>query len=319
MTSTSTTQSEPWTILRLLQWTTEHLKKTGSSSPRLDAEVLLAHARGCGRIELYTAFAEEPGEPVKAKFRELVKRRATGEPVAYLVGTKEFYSLEFIVSKDCLIPRNETEHIVIECLDRAKKAISANPTKVLRIVDVCTGSGCIAISVAKHLQQSQITAIDLSPAAIAIANSNVALHQLSDRVRILEGDLLAAIEDASMDFVLSNPPYISENEFAKLEKTVREYEPRMALVSGADGTEIIQRLASQASKKLLPGGWFICEFSPMIAEQVVAHLNSTNEWTSVAIVKDLAGLKRLVVAQSAASPIGTTQATTAPFQSSPTT
>ena len=189
MTSTSSTQSEPWTILRLLQWTTDHLKKTGSTSPRLDAEVLLAHARGCGRIELYTAFAEEPDEPVKAKFRELVKRRATGEPVAYLVGMKEFYSLQFQVSKDCLIPRSETEHVVIECLDRAKKIVAKDPSRVLKIVDVCTGSGCIAISVAKHLLQSSMVAVDISPQAIAIANANVTQHQLTDRIEVVEKNL----------------------------------------------------------------------------------------------------------------------------------
>lgn len=180
MTATSTTQSDPWTILRLLQWTTEHLKKTGSLSPRLDAEVLLAHARGCERIDLYTAFAEEPDELVKAKFREVVKRRAQGEPVAYLVGKKEFYSLQFQVSKDCLIPRGETEHIVVECLDRAKPILAADPDKHFNIVDVCTGSGCIAVSVAKHLSQCTITAIDLSPAAVAIAKANVEQHKMTN-------------------------------------------------------------------------------------------------------------------------------------------
>ena len=299
MTSTSTTQSEPWTILRLLQWTTEHLKKNGSPSPRLDAEVLLAHARGCERIALYTAFAEEPDEPVKARFREVVKRRAQGEPVAYLVGKKEFYSLSFQVSKDCLIPRGETEHVVVECLDRAKSILAEQPTKHFNIVDVCTGSGCIAVSVAKHLSPCTLTAIDLSPAAVAIAKSNVEQHQLSDRITVTESDLLQSIADDSVDFVLSNPPYVSESEYANLDKTVREHEPRMALVGGTAGTEIIQRLAAQASKKLIAGGWFICELSPMIADQVESHLASTNEWTNITMVKDLARLKRLAVAQRA--------------------
>ncbi len=297
MTSTSTTQSDPWTILRLLQWTTEHLKKSGSPSPRLDAEVLLAHARGCERIALYTAFAEEPDEAVKAKFREVVKRRAQGEPVAYLVGKKEFYSLAFQVSKDCLIPRGETEHIVVECLDRAKPTLAAEPTKHFRIVDVCTGCGCIAVSVAKHLPQCAITAIDLSPAAVAIAKANVEHHHLTERVSVVESNLLDTVADNSVDFVLSNPPYVSEAEYAKLDKTVREHEPRMALVGGASGMEIIEQLASQAAKKLVPNGWFICELSPMIADQVESHMASTEQWTNITIVKDLARLKRLVVAQ----------------------
>jgi release factor glutamine methyltransferase len=297
MTSTSTTQSEPWTILRLLQWTTEHLKKCGSSSPRLDAEVLLAHARGCNRIELYTAFAEEPEEPVKAKFRELIKRRAAGEPVAYLVGMKEFYSISFQVSKDCLIPRSETEHVVIECLDRAKKIRSEQPEKWLNIVDVCTGSGCIAVSVAKHLLQCKVTASDLSPEAIAVANSNIKVSQLEDRVSVLESDLLSAVEDNSADFVLSNPPYISQDEFDKLEKTVRDYEPKLALVSGPTGMEIIERLSDQATSKLVDDGWFICELSPMIADSVLTRLSADPHWKNTSLVKDLAGLKRLVVAQ----------------------
>ncbi len=297
MTATSTTQSDPWTILRLLQWTTEHLKKTGSPSPRLDAEVLLAHARSCERIELYTAFAEEPDETVKAKFREIVKRRAQGEPVAYLVGKKEFYSLQFQVSKDCLIPRGESEHVVVECLDRAKPMLVAEPAKQFNIVDVCTGSGCIAVSVAKHLSQCTITAIDLSPAAVAIAKANVEQHKMTDRISILESDLLASIGENSVDFVLSNPPYVSETEYAKLDKTVREHEPRMALVGGVSGTEIIKRLASQAADKLVENGWFICELSPMIADQVESHMVSTQNWTNITIIKDLARLKRLVVAQ----------------------
>lgn len=297
MTSNSTTQSDPWTILRLLQWTTEHLKKNGSTTPRLDAEVLLAHARGCERIALYTAFAEEPPESVKAVFRDIVKRRAQGEPVAYLVGKKEFYSLSFQVSKDCLIPRGETEHLVIECLDRAKEIHAADPTKHLSIVDVCTGSGCIAISVAKHLANCSITAIDLSPAAVAIANNNVQLHKLTDRIQVNVGDLLSSIPDESLDFVLSNPPYISEPEFDKLEKTVREHEPRMALVSGANGTEIIERLAEQAASKLVGNGWFICEFSPMIADAVESHLTASNQWKDITVLKDLARLKRLVSAK----------------------
>ena len=301
MTSTSTTQSDPWTILRLLQWTTEHLKKSGSPSPRLDAEVLLAYARGCERIALYTAFAEEPDETVKAKFREVVKRRAQGEPVAYLVGKKEFYSLPFQVSKDCLIPRGETEHVVVECLDRAKPIIAAEPTKHFNIVDVCTGSGCIAVSVAKHLPQCTITAIDLSPAAVVIAKANVEQHQLTDRVSVVESNLMDTVPDNSVDFVLSNPPYVSEAEYAKLDKTVREHEPRMALVGGATGMEIIEQLASQAAKKLVANGWFICELSPMIADQVESLMASTNQWTNISIVKDLARLKRLVVAQRPAT------------------
>ena len=187
MSNGNAANHEPWTVLRLLQWTTEHLRKTGSSSPRLDAEILLAEAMKCQRIELYTSFAQEPSEDVKARFRELVKRRASGEPVAYLVGKKEFYSISFHVSKDCLIPRGETEHLVIECLDRAKRLLASAPNQTIHIADVCTGSGCIAISLAKSLPQAQLLAIDLSPEALAIAKINVEEHALSDRVELRQG------------------------------------------------------------------------------------------------------------------------------------
>jgi release factor glutamine methyltransferase len=301
MTAQGTTQSEPWTILRLLEWTTEYLKKHGSPSPRLDAEILLAHARDCPRIALYTSFNLEPDEATKATFRELVKRRAGGEPVAYLVGKKEFYSLEFCVSKDCLVPRGETEHLVIECLDRAKKLSTENEQHCPRIIDVCTGSGCVAISLAKHLPKYQVTAIDLSPEAIAMATRNVLLHQLDQRVQVLQGDLLAPVENNSALFVVSNPPYVSESEYAALDKSVRDFEPQMALVAGPNGTEIIERLICQSMEKLVDHGWLLCELSPMIADRVEQLLLQDPHWTNVAITKDLAGLKRIAVAQKSLS------------------
>lgn len=302
MSETETTQNEPWTILRMLQWTTEHLKKHGSPSARLDAEVLFAHARKCKRIDLYAAFNEEPPEEVKAVFRELVKRRAAGEPVAYLVGQKEFYSLSFLVDKRCLIPRGETEHIVIECLDRLKKLPTPNPdTPPTQIVDVCTGSGCIAVTIAKEAQRIAkpvaVTAIDISSDALALARQNVELHQVQNIVSCIEADLLSTIEPNSCDFVLSNPPYVSLAEFEKLDKSVRNFEPRLALVSGEQGTEVIQRLIAQSAQCLKPGGWLIFELSPMIFADCRTALESSGNWQDIRQVKDLAGLPRVLVAQ----------------------
>ncbi len=302
MSETETTQNEPWTILRMLQWTTEHLKKHGSPSARLDAEVLFAHARKCKRIDLYAAFNEEPPEEVKAVFRELVKRRAAGEPVAYLVGQKEFYSLSFLVDKRCLIPRGETEHIVIECLDRLKKLPTPNPhTPPTQIVDACTGSGCIAVTIAKEAQRIAkpvaVTAIDISTDALAVARQNVELHQVQNNVSCVEADLLSTIEPNSCDFILSNPPYVSLAEFEKLDKSVRNFEPRLALVSGEQGTEVIQRLIAQSAQCLKPGGWLIFELSPMIFATCRSALESSGIWQDVRQVKDLAGLPRVLVAQ----------------------
>jgi len=302
---TSTTQSEPWTILRLLQWTTEHLKKSGSPSPRLDAEVLLAEARGCQRIDLYAAFNEEPPESVKAIFRDSIKRRAAGEPVAYIVGKKEFFSLPFHVTSDCLIPRGETEHVVIECLDRLKKyqriEESGSEPKAIRIVDVCTGSGCIAITIAKESAKFganiNVTAIDLSADALAIAAENVRRHEVSELVSLDEGDLLASIPDRSVDFIVSNPPYVSKAELLELDRGVRDYEPKMALVSGPTGLEIVERLVAQSADKLVPGGWLIFELSPMIAECSMELLQKDSRWKQASLVNDLAGKKRVAIAQ----------------------
>jgi release factor glutamine methyltransferase len=300
MSDSGSTPTEAWTILRMLQWTTEHLKKHGSPSARLDAEVLFAHARKCQRIDLYAAFNEEPPEEVKAIFRDLVKRRASGEPVAYLVGKKEFFSLPFIVNQACLIPRNETEHIITECIDRIKK--SQGP---LRIADVCTGSGCIAITIAKECQRmnvpASVIAIDLSPEALEIAKQNLELHKVQDRVEMIQADLLEAISDESCDFILSNPPYVSEEEYSKLDKSVRNYEPKMALVAGNSGTEIIQRLVDQAALKLKPSGWLIFEHSPMNAAKCLEILSQSQTpsgpWADLRTVKDLSGLARVTIAR----------------------
>src|SRR6478672_7807971 len=180
--------SESWTILRLLTWTTDYLKSHGSDSPRLDAEVLLAHARGCERIMLYTAFDQIVDESVRGKFRELVKRRAEGEPVAYLVGKREFYSLSFRVTPDVLIPRPETEFVVVAALD-ALKELPNDPL----VADVGTGSGAIAVAIGKHAPRAKAIAIDISSAALAVAKENAAAHQVLERIEFLEGDLLASL------------------------------------------------------------------------------------------------------------------------------
>lgn len=285
--------TETWTVGKLLTWTTEFLKKSGSQSPRLDAEVLLSHARGCKRIELYTSFEEEPDERVKAAFREMVKRRADGTPVAYLVGYKEFYAATFEVNPDVLIPRPETEHLVVEALDRAKD-IEAKP---LRVADVGTGSGIVAITIAKQLAHAEVTAIDLSPKALEVARRNAALHELSEpQLTFLEGDLLSACSsEQQFEMILSNPPYVSDSEFESLDRTVRDFEPKSALVSGPDGFEIIARLLAESLERLVVGGYLIFEFSPMLAQRLGEFVGPG--WSEPLVSKDLAGLARIVTLQ----------------------
>jgi release factor glutamine methyltransferase len=283
---------ERWTVLRLLQWTTDFFKRRGSDSPRLDAEILLAHARDCSRIELYTAFEEEPDETQRTAFRELVRRRGEGTPVAQLVGYKEFYSLRFRINEHTLIPRPETEHLVIETLDCVKAMeVSDRP---LRIADIGTGSGAVAIAIAVHLPSAEITAVDTSEQALEIARWNAEQHQVADRIRFIESDLLAEVDSPEhFDLICSNPPYVSEAEYAELDRSVRDFEPRGALVAGESGTEVIKRLLTESAGRLVAGGRLILELSPMIAdecEQLAEHLG---DFTETRFVKDLAGHKRI--------------------------
>jgi release factor glutamine methyltransferase len=295
-----TPAADAWTVMRLLNWTTDFFRKRGSESPRLDAEVLLAHARDCSRIELYTAFDTEPTEEQREAFREMVRRRGDGAPVAYLVGYREFYSLRMRVNESVLIPRPETEHVVIEALDRAKAMLAQAPDRKLKVVDVGTGSGAIAISIAKHLPPATITAIDLSPEALQIAKWNADQHGVTDRVKFIEGDLLAPIAaDASIDIIVSNPPYVSDAEYAQLDKTVREHEPKSALVSGPKGTELIERLLHEAPSRLKGGGQIIIELSPMIADASAELVQKTGRFEPPKFIKDLAGLRRVLTARKA--------------------
>lgn len=294
-------ENEVWTVLRLLQWTTDYFRKRGNESPRLEAEVLLAHALQCSRIELYTAFESQPTAEQRGTFRELVRRRGEGVPVAYLVGYREFYSLKFTVTPAVLIPRPETEHLIIEALNQAKRLAAADLGRPLRIVDVGTGSGAIAITVAKHLATAypaggQITAVDLSPEALAVAEQNATDLEVDPPIHWVQGDLLEPLpnEPDSLDLVLSNPPYVSQSEYSELALTVREHEPQGALVSGPTGTELIEKLIQQAGDRLIVGGALIVELSPMIAAAVAKLVQADGRYSNAHFIKDLAGHQRIL-------------------------
>jgi release factor glutamine methyltransferase len=333
--STIIMSAEPWTVGRLLTWTTDYLKGHGSDSPRLDAEVLLAHALGRQRIELYTTFDEVPGEEARTAFRELVRRRAEGMPVAYLVGRREFYSLSFRVTPDVLIPRPETELLVIAVLDLARGArdegrgaregeqrglgtsVPSEPTSAQStiinpqssisnpqspipnpsIADVGTGSGIIAVCLAKHLPACRISAIDNSSAALAVAKENAQRHGAADRIEFLKSDLFAAVPvERQFDFIVSNPPYVTTGELDGLAADVRKFEPRAALVAGPRGTEVIERLIAQSADRLRPGGHLLMEISPTIHDAVRSLLESNARFELGPTTKDLARLPRVVQA-----------------------
>lgn len=288
-------QTEEWTIGRLLAWTTKFLKERGADSPRLDAELLLAEACGRKRIELYTSFEETPPDAVRTAFRELVRRRAEGTPVAYLLGRREFYSLSFRVTSDVLIPRPETEFLLIRLLDLARKREIDAPVE---IVDIGAGSGILAICAAKELPRARVTAVDISPAALAVARDNAADHGMTERIAFVEGDLLGGLPDEQrFDFVVSNPPYITTAEMATLAVDVAKHEPRIALEAGPRGTEIMERLIPEAAARLRPGGWLLMEISPQLSAAVTELIASDGRFEPATISKDLAGLARVAQAR----------------------
>jgi release factor glutamine methyltransferase len=310
----------PWTVGRLLNWTTDFLKEKGAESPRLDAEVLLAHVRGCKRIELYTAFEQPASEELRAKFRELIKQRAAGKPVAYLVGHREFFSLPFIVTPDVLIPRPETELLVVRAIDIAKPQPRVNdppvreqsdadpeipvpkptpaPPKPITIADVGTGSGIVAVTLAKHLPAAKVTMIDVSPAALKVAQANADRTKVSDRIEAIESDLFAAVPaDRKFDLIVSNPPYITSDEMKQLAVDVRRYEPTLALDGGPEGTTVIERLIPQAAERLRSGGWLLMEISPTIVGRVEQLLEADPRLERQPTQKDIAGLARVVQAR----------------------
>ena len=278
-----------WTVGRLLNWTRDFLKKKGSESPRLDAEVLLASVLACERVRLYTQYEDEVGESDRSRFRDLVKRRAEGTPVAYLVGRKEFYSLTLDVSPAVLIPRPDSEFVVVEALARLKEVESP------RCVDIGTGSGCLALACVQHHKSARFIAVDVSPDALAVARKNATKLGLADRVEFRQGDLLGPVaEEGPFDAILSNPPYIATAVIPTLEAGVRDHEPGLALDGGEDGLRVVDRLISQAIPLLKPGGHLILEIGSDQEAPVRALIAARPELDLAPTVRDAANHPRVI-------------------------
>ncbi len=294
----------PWTIARLLAWTQEHLKRSGLDAPRLCAEILLAHALRCERIHLYTRHDQLPGAEVLGTFRELVRQAAAGRPIAYLTGTKEFFALPFEVGSDAFIPRPETEILVERTIDLARRAAAP-----LSILDLGTGSGCIAVSLAKHLPTARLCASDISPAALQVAQRNAERHGVAARIQFRAGDLFAPWRSDGLgrpganpllfDVIVCNPPYIATHG-APVAPNVRDYEPHVALFAGPDGLDVIRRVLAEAPAWLAASGHLLVELAYDQAP-AARGLLAAAPWQSVATYRDGAGRERVIHARRAAA------------------
>src|SRR6266700_1831179 len=257
----------------------------------MNAELLLMFTLGCDRAYLYGHPERELTSEEQSHYEDALAQRSRGIPAQYITGHQEFWGMDLIVSPAVLIPRPETEHLiekVLECVGRAP-----SPAK-LRIVDVGTGTGCIALSLAKELPQAEIHATDISPAALEVARANALRHGLESRIQFHETNLLSGIEKYTFNVVVSNPPYVGESEEETDQLEVRKFEPRNAVFAGPTGTEVIERLLPQAWEVLKPGGGLVMEISGTIAGGVQELLS---DWINVEITNDLQGIPRVVAAR----------------------
>ncbi len=290
-----------WNIGALLQWTTDFFNRRQVDEPRLSAELLLAHALHCTRMQLYTQFDVEPPEQQLQGFRELVKKRGENVPVAYLIGKAWFYSLEFAVTPDVLIPRPDTETLVEHIIMRVRQAPGWETPNIL---DLCTGSGCIAITLAKHLPNAKLVATDVSEKALAVAAENAKTLGVADRVQFLQGDLLTPVlalaPPAQFHVIASNPPYIASGDIAGLPPQVRDHEPHLALDGGPDGLNALRKIVQEAQPCLLPGGMLAVEIAYNQAAVAQGVAEGAPWLASHKLLRDAAGRDRCIVAFRAA-------------------
>ncbi len=269
-----------WTTLGVLDWTTQRFSEAGIAAARLEAQVLLAHVLGCSRVQLYTGFDTPLAEAELARYRGLIKRRLAGESVSYLVGETEFWGLPFTVDSSVLVPRPDTE-TVIE-VARVARPDRAGPC---RILDLCTGSGVIAVSLAKEYPAAQVVATEISPAAAAIARKNAVRNGVAERVDIREGDLFAPVHGERFELIASNPPYIASAVIPTLSAEVRR-EPAIALDGGPDGLAFYDRICAQARAHLTAGGVLLVEHGYDQATAVRDRLSAAG-FSAIALVHDL--------------------------------
>jgi release factor glutamine methyltransferase len=271
----------------------KELDDSAVGSPRMNGELLLMFTLGCDRTYLYSHPERELNEDEQLRYYAAVSRRASGYPSQYITGHQEFWGLDLIVTPAVLIPRPETEHIVEVVIEIARAAEYHGQPGRPKLVDVGTGSGAIALALAKELQSAEVLAVDVSTSALEIALANAARLQLESRIQFQESNVLnSVVRDGSFDFVVSNPPYVALSEADKVQDVVKKYEPKVAVFAGEHGLDIIRRLIPQAREALRSGGYLVMEIGYSMSEAVMGIMEGFEE---VHAVPDLAGIPRVVV------------------------
>lgn len=289
-----------WTIQKLLNWVTEYLTNKAVDSPRLCAELLLCHVLSLQRIELYTQFDKAVPQRQLDALRDLVKRAGLHEPVAYLTGRTEFYSIELDITADCMIPRPETELLVQRAIEflRVREGVQF-------VCDLCTGSGCIAVAIAKNFPAARVIATDISAGALEVAARNIEKHNLHERVELLQGDLfeplVGQLDVTEFDLIVCNPPYVSSAEYETLASNVKDYEPKSALLAGTDGLDVYRRLIEKADSFLKPGAALMLEIGYAQGPAVRKLLEQTDTFAEINIEKDPHDNDRVVTAMKISS------------------
>jgi len=308
---------QDWSIQKLLIWVTEHLTNKGIDSPRLSAELLLSYVLGLKRIELYTNFDKHVSKQQLDKLHDLVKRAGQHDPIAYLISKTEFYSLQLEVSPDCMIPRPETELLVERAVEflRTRPVRNSVKNKMTQkeeisnggrigtqfVCDLCTGCGCIAVAIAKNFPSARIIATDISASALDVAAQNIEKHNLKEKITLLRGDLFDALvpqlDVDKFDLIVCNPPYVSAAEYEKLNKNIKDYEPRLALYAGEDGLDIYRRLIEKVDEFLKPDAALMLEIGYDQGPAVKELLEQTDAFTEIKIEKDFHDNNRIVTAR----------------------
>ncbi|RMH13357.1 MAG: peptide chain release factor N(5)-glutamine methyltransferase [Planctomycetota bacterium] len=308
MPESKASSDQLWTTRRLLAWMNRAFADKQIDAPRLCAEMLLAHVLGCDRLKLYTD-PDRPASPLeRSSLRELVARALKHEPIQYLIEEAWFFGLAFHVDRRVLIPRPCTEIIVEHVLQHARShpGFGGTSGESLLIADVCTGSGCIAVALARHLAHARVIATDISRDALDVARLNAQRHGVADRIDLRLGNLLAPILEhpaagrrAALSYICANPPYIPDNEWAKVEPNVRDHEPESALRGGPDGLAFVRPIIESAAPLLRSGGLLLVEIASVSADEVVALTTRLDAFDDVSVVNDAEGKPRTLIARRA--------------------